>query len=99
MRAYHAADTHLLFGSEKNGALTWQDPGPDVLAAGRYYRGAVASFVRDPVAGLRGFGWPRYTGEGKTLVSLFKGQVPNATFEDARVFDAVCARMYNMTSA
>ena len=93
MRAYHAADTLLLFGSEKNGALTWQDPGPIVLEAGRCYRGAVAAFVRDPADGLTKYGWPKYAAQALTLMNLVKGQMPNATFEGPKMFVAVCAKL------
>lgn len=89
-RAYHGEDSLLLFGSEKYYA--YQDPGPNVLRAGEYYRNAVAAFVRDPRDGLARYGWPKYNGTGQTLVNLFPNQAPLATFEDSQQVDAVCAQ-------
>ena len=63
VRAYHGADVLLLFGAENT--IAYQDPGPNVLQAGIYFRSAVAAFVKDPKDGLAEFGWPKYTGAGE----------------------------------
>ncbi|MCJ1247028.1 hypothetical protein MMC30_004239 [Trapelia coarctata] len=64
-RAYHGADIFLFFFAERY--LAYEEAGTEVVAAGVYLRGAVASFVRGGGRGLEGWGWPRYTGEGKFL--------------------------------
>ena len=88
MRAFHGSDLILLFANEYE--FRYEDLGPTVKEAGRYLRNAVAAFVRDPKNGLSTFGWPRYTGEGNTLVKLFENRTAGATFSDPREYDGSC---------
>jgi len=72
MGPYHGSDHLLVSGQER--ATAYQEVGEEYLAAGKYLRGAVASFVRDPVEGLVKFGWPRYNASGESHFSLSSGE-------------------------
>lgn len=54
IRPFHGADRTLILGDVR--VTEYQDVGAEIEMAGRYLRDAVASFVRDPVDGLTGFG-------------------------------------------
>jgi hypothetical protein len=43
---------------------------PDEEAMGIYLRGAYAAFARDPINGLKTYGWPQYSANDSTLVRL-----------------------------
>ncbi len=58
VRPYHGSDLVLILGQVRG--TSYQDVGPELKKAGKYIQDAVASFVRDPVSGLEGYGWPRY---------------------------------------
>lgn len=66
LRAYHGSDNAILFEAEK--LYAYQELTQAIEQAGEYLRDAVACFVRDPVDGLARFGWPKYTGEGMSIV-------------------------------
>ncbi|KAF2761786.1 carboxylesterase family protein [Pseudovirgaria hyperparasitica] len=91
IRSYHGSDNNLIFSGEQ--LFAWEEPSKEALEAGRYLRAAIAAFVRDPVNGLERFGWPRYTGEGKTLVRLFSNQTASVEFDDPTDYDAPCAQL------
>lgn len=76
----------MIFGtSDLRGADT-----PAEVATSRYYQGAWAAFARDPVEGLKEYGWPTFDPEGKTLVELGLNGSTTAVFADSDAFQAMC---------
>jgi hypothetical protein len=67
LRAYHGQDALLLLGAVPGG----QPPQPVERAAMAYLRKAWATFVLDPRAGLKHFGWPMYMPQGNGELLFF----------------------------
>lgn len=86
--AYHGADLDMLFGTAED--VTGEGNSAEEEATSRYIQGAWAAFGRDPVRGLKKYGWPEYDGKGKDLVLLGNGNQAAPMFVDAEVYDAVC---------
>lgn len=84
--AYHSSDIPMIFA-------TSDLRGPDTqteAAVSRYYQGTWAAFARDPVDGLKEYGWPTYNPKGKTLIELGLNSSVRAVFADSDSFDALC---------
>lgn len=60
--AYHGSDLLQIFGTAQD--VSGEPNSPTEEATARYMMDAWASFARDPVRGLRRFGWPVYDPKG-----------------------------------
>lgn len=89
--AYHSSDIPVIFGtSDLLGADTQEEK-----EVSKYYQGAWAAFARDPERGLveagKGYEWPVYEAEGKTLIELgVEGKGEKAVFADGDKFAGQC---------
>ncbi|KAI5920032.1 carboxylesterase [Camillea tinctor] len=88
--AYHGSQNYVLFG---NAAL---DAPEDTESEGRvagFFRGAVAAFARDPVAGLGGegdgYGWPRYDPRTESLMVIGEGNTTGRVVLGG-MYDTLC---------
>ncbi|KAG8752351.1 hypothetical protein FRC14_007100 [Serendipita sp. 396] len=93
LRAFHAADQLILFGTSQGRSPVAPPPTPLELQATAYLQKAYSAFVKDPTNGLRLIGWPRYAGYlGFTLVDIFRDNdvAEPVERENPTLFDAPC---------
>ncbi|KAF8161402.1 carboxylesterase [Crassisporium funariophilum] len=89
LRAYHASEIPLVFGTYN--ASTLAPSTPTEIALSSYVQAAWVAFARNPQQGLLNFGWPMYSPTTPTLAQL--GNAANATgvvFTEGVLVDATC---------
>jgi cholinesterase len=94
--AYHGSEIALIFGTAPVG------PGiPPSTQKERefmnYARGAWAAFVKDPLNGLKSYGWPMYDPAGDTLVRLGYNESIGANAASSGLYDGTCENLFSAT--
>ncbi|OGM45048.1 carboxylesterase family protein [Aspergillus bombycis] len=87
--AYHSSDVPIVFGTYDK--TTIQPPSnPAEVAASKYIQGAWVAFAKDPWKGLSDYGWPQFTSQNRSLVSLALDNRIPATISSAEKWDSHC---------
>ena len=84
--AYHSSDIPMVFGTSD---LLGKDTEAEKKTS-EYYQGAWAAFAREPVTGLKEYGWPTYDAEEKTLIELGRNGSVEAVFADGDAYAWQC---------
>lgn len=101
LRAYHASEITLVFGSY-NESFPAIPSTPTEVALSRFVQSAWVAFARDPQKGLLDFGWPMYDPNTNTLAQI--GNPANQTgivFTSGTQIDLTCsatALLFNISN-
>jgi cholinesterase len=98
--AWHASELPVLFNYSPPSDLGIPVSTLEEIAIGNYFRGAWATFAKDPVNGLRtygagnGTGWPTYVPGGNTLVRLAYQNLTGPNLAPSQMYDSTCNAMF-----
>jgi carboxylesterase type B len=97
--AWHASELPLLFDIVPSGV---EIPGntPEEIEIGNYFRGAWATFAKDPVNGLTNYGggWPSYDVGKQTLVRLAYQNQTGTNLALGNTYDTSCPAIFAVSN-
>lgn len=92
LRAYHASEIPLVFGTYNATTTTNVPPSSVEIALSKTMQQAWVAFARNPANGLLSMGWPAYNGSEQAIIATL-GNYKNQTgwaFTESLVTDALC---------
>ena len=87
--ANHGSDLEMVFGNP-SGVSGLADTAPEKEMIS-IMQGAWAAFAKDPVNGLKAYGWPKYVNGKDTLIRLAYNNNPKAEFINGQAYFDGCA--------
>jgi len=103
--AWHASELSVLFNYTGPASLGIPAVTPEEAAIAIYFRGAWATFAKDPVNGLRtysggnGTGWPTYLPGQNTLVRLAYQNLTGPNLAPSQMYDSGCPVTFAVPSS
>ncbi|KAB8235658.1 Alpha/Beta hydrolase protein [Aspergillus alliaceus] len=86
--AYHGVELNMIFGDSK--AMTHIPESAPQLQLQKKMQQAWAAFVLDPRHGLEKLGWPQFSLNESTLISLGENNTPDVKFTHPSAYNAEC---------
>jgi len=93
--AWHGSELPVLFDTPVTGPGI-PDNTPEEIAIGKYFRGAWATFAKDPINGLTNYGggWPNYEAGGQTLIRLAYQNLTGTNLAQGNMYDTNCTVIF-----
>ncbi|KAF1991746.1 alpha/beta-hydrolase [Aulographum hederae CBS 113979] len=97
--AYHASEIAVIWGTA--GDYKGSPNTEEEDRVGAYLQGVWAAFAKDPERGLEGgrYGFPRYGGDGASLLEFARNDSDKAAFSRAADYDAPCVPIMSVMGA
>lgn len=86
---YHSSEIGLVFGTYNISTIA--PPTAQEIAFSHEMQGGWVAFAKDPVNGLKQYGWPVYEASGTTLIQLGQNNMSMTTFNNSQAYNTGCA--------
>ncbi|KAK0613552.1 carboxylesterase [Immersiella caudata] len=87
--AWHSGELPLLFNTTLASSGVVPDT-PAQVEIGRYFRGAWATFAKDPLNGLTKYGWPQYSPNAPSLIRIGYNNQTGPNLAIGNLYDVDC---------